>query len=325
MTEKHLTDLLQKVLLGTATQEERKMVEVWFVRTNRQENAVWEMKHEAEEQELEANMHKYIVDHISEKKRSPILLSLVRVAASIALFITIGIGYYYLKDGKSSVSTIAHGEIAVGPQAHENRFMVLPDGSTIVLHPGSKINFDFTGKNREVKLFGEAFFDVKHMTNRPFIIHTGKVSTTVLGTAFSIKAYQNKAVVVTVTRGKVSVSGANHKVLAVLTPDRQAEVVNSTSSVTRKTVVSASEIRWVKEDMQFTDMPFGQLAERLSLRYNVSIGFKNDALKNCPITGRFTGTETLEQVIKVITETTTTNFSINGDQVIIDGVGCGNK
>jgi ferric-dicitrate binding protein FerR (iron transport regulator) len=53
---------------------------------------------------------------------------------------------------------------------------------------------EFKGKTREVYLSGEAYFDVKHADKVPFIIHTGNVSTTVLGTAFNIKAYPVKKV-----------------------------------------------------------------------------------------------------------------------------------
>lgn len=70
------------------------------------------------------------------------------------------------------------------------RHLTLPDGTTVVLQANSRLRYPekFTGNTREITLSGEAYFDVAHDAQKPFIIHTGKIRTTVLGTAFKISA-----------------------------------------------------------------------------------------------------------------------------------------
>ena len=85
---------------------------------------------------------------------------------------------------------------------------VLPDGSTVWLNAGSKLYYenDFTGATREVRLEGEAFFDVVKKTDRPFIVHTSGIDIKVLGTAFNVKSYpEDKTVETTLYRGSVKV------------------------------------------------------------------------------------------------------------------------
>src|SRR6202000_336004 len=83
----------------------------------------------------------------------------------------------------------------------------LSDSTIVYLGPDSKINFPgrFNGKTRELNLEGEAFFQVKKDHQHPFIIHTGDVSTTVLGTSFKITAFKGEPLTVSVATGKVRV------------------------------------------------------------------------------------------------------------------------
>src|SRR5439155_2315167 len=101
----------------------------------------------------------------------------------------------------------------------EQKYLLLPDSTQVWLNAASSLEFPeaFQSGKREVYLVGEAFFDVKHAENRPFIIHTGNVTTRVVGTAFNIKGYPDQPdVIVSVKRGKVQVS-KNEKLVATLT------------------------------------------------------------------------------------------------------------
>src|SRR5690606_2603405 len=98
--------------------------------------------------------------------------------------------YFSLKPGEPTTTVHAEfGNSKVTKLAHQ--LLLLPDGSTVLLNNNSSLDFpqQFTGDTREVILKGEAYFDIKPDASRPFIIHTGKVKTRVLGTAFNIRAY----------------------------------------------------------------------------------------------------------------------------------------
>src|SRR2546423_14261851 len=87
--------------------------------------------------------------------------------------------------------------------------LVLPDGSTVWLNAGSKLTYnkDFGNNIREVSLVGEAFFDVMHIPDVPFVIETPTAVVKVLGTSFNVKAYPNETTTETsVIRGRVEIS-----------------------------------------------------------------------------------------------------------------------
>ncbi|TZF82517.1 hypothetical protein FW774_13480 [Pedobacter sp. BS3] len=87
----------------------------------------------------------------------------------------------------------------------------------------------FNGNTREVYLTGEAFFQVTHNPQKPFIAHTDGLNTCVLGTSFNINAYPQLAQVrVSVATGKASVT-ANHKVLAMLAANQQVAYTKATN------------------------------------------------------------------------------------------------
>ena len=120
----------------------------------------------------------------------------LRVAAAAAVvLLLISAGYILFNshsETKPVYAVVAKAEI-VSPDRPTSytRNLLLPDGSTIVLKAGSTVKYPdrFTGSTREVELRGEAYFDIAHNKAKPFIIHTGTVTTTVLGTAFNIKAW----------------------------------------------------------------------------------------------------------------------------------------
>src|SRR5690606_6204958 len=103
-------------------------------------------------------------------------------------------------------------------------FIKLPDGSTVLLNDDSELSYSlpFDDGPREVTLKGEAFFDIIHDNNKPFIVRTGNISTNVLGTAFNINA-RNRNVVVTVERGLVQVSDET-QALSLVHPDERLTV-----------------------------------------------------------------------------------------------------
>jgi ferric-dicitrate binding protein FerR (iron transport regulator) len=207
------------------------------------------------------------------------------------------------------------------------RNLTLPDGSTVVLQAGSTLDYPaaFNGSTREVSLSGEAYFDIQHDTAKPFIIHTGSVSTTVLGTAFNIKAYAGQQnIVVSVTRGKVKVED-QHKLLAILTPDQQLDYQPAAATASEHKVDANTLVTdWTKQDMVFEESPFAVVAEVLRKRYDVTIHFDNDYLLQCPIHASFKGTETLQNVLNVVCKVLGAAWEMKDDKtIVISGKGCG--
>lgn len=204
--------------------------------------------------------------------------------------------------------------------------ITLPDGSTVVLQAGSTLNYPaaFAGNTREVTLTGEAYFDIEQDKVRPFLIHTGKVVTTVLGTAFNIKAYpQQKNIIVSVTKGKVKVEDGS-RLLGVLTPDQQLSYRFEQTQVEQQQVDARTLVTdWTKQDMVFDETSFATVAAILKRRYNTIIRFENSALMNCSVHATFSGTEKLENVLSVLCKIQDTHYRMEGDTaIVISGKGC---
>jgi ferric-dicitrate binding protein FerR (iron transport regulator) len=254
------------------------------------------------------------------RKRAP--WRALAVAASITALLVLGVIWW---KRPASPQVIAQTESNAVPVAY-TRHIVLPDGSTVVLHAGSRLLYPaaFTGNTRELTLAGEAYFDIVHREAQPFIIHTGRVTTTVLGTAFNIRAYDSsREVMVSVTKGRVRVENGQ-QVLAELTPNQQI-TYNLQQAQAQQQEVNAVRIvtDWTKKDMVFASIPFEQIASLLSQRYGVPVRFKNEALKHCLIRASFSGTESLKDVMTVLCEVRNATYTIGPDGgVEIDGEGC---
>lgn len=97
-------------------------------------------------------------------------------------------------------------ETGIGQQAKT----ILPDGTTVLLNACSKLSYSIEGWNdaRDVRLKGEAIFDVVHKKEQPFYVHTRNYNVRVLGTNFNVMAYENDPEgVVTLKQGKVEIVG----------------------------------------------------------------------------------------------------------------------
>lgn len=178
---------------------------------------------------------------------------------------------------------------------------VLPDNSTVFLAAGSTISYpeNFKGKSREVQLQGEAFFEVSKNPHKAFIIHTGEISTRVLGTSFRVTAIEGRPLEVAVATGKVGVSHKD-KTLATLTPGYKLSwYPEEQKAVTGQTDIEGLE-QWKNGDLIFDNLNMEYIAEELQKRYGVSIIFADEEVKKSRVSGTFAASKSAGQVMKVL-------------------------
>jgi transmembrane sensor len=246
-------------------------------------------------------------------------------AAAIIIFVA---GFQLLKPKNENRAFIAKKETKILQPAiglKTEKYIRLADGSTVLLNEGSRLDYpeNFGSSTREVTLIGEGYFDIQHETGRPFIVHTGKITTTVLGTAFNIKAYPHQTeIIVTVTRGKVKVSD-DKRILGVLRPN-ESIAVNTENNLFRQQKVNAADtVEWKKQYLVFEDITMQDAAVLIAARYNVHISFSKESLKDCIISATFLDNENLEQVLTVVTGVVNARYTTQpNDQIIISGEGC---
>jgi len=310
--------LVERYLDGTATFEERRALESYYTLFDSAPDASGILT-EDQLEELGDRMKERISGRLRPAAQPFFRRPYFRAAAAAAvLLVGIWLTLTYAPRHKKIADPIAATSISDRPV---NRFMTLPDGSTVILHGDSRLEVDenFNQSERIVRLTGEAYFDVAHNPDTPFIIYTGKIKTTVLGTAFNIAAWPGQQdIIVSVTRGKVRVEDEN-RVIAVLTPDKQVTYNTESAAIGEKPVEAAEAIAWLQQDMTFDDMTLDELAGHLARRYEVNIAFENPELRKCRVTGRFSGTETLEEVMRTLSILMKTQYTITGKDVLIEG------
>lgn len=221
--------------------------------------------------------------------------------------------------------------------------IVLPDGSEVWLNAGSKLTYDeqFGKTIREVKLTGEAFFDVVKNASKPFIIHASNVDIKVLGTQFNVKSYPGERTTeAALIRGTIEVSiRSRHQEKIILHPNEKIVVKNDTadssagvSKEAEKTITepivtikkltyqqkdsAILETSWVENKLIFQDESFGELAVKMERWYGVSIQFKDRSLQQIRLTGTFEK-ETVYEALRALMITAPFHFRIENNIIII--------
>ncbi|MCX6174213.1 MAG: FecR domain-containing protein [Ignavibacteriales bacterium] len=218
--------------------------------------------------------------------------ALLKYAASIAFFIVLVTGTLYISGVfKQKPAVIAWNEkhTIMG----EKYLATLSDGSTITLNADSKLKYPthFTNGTRDIYLEGEAYFEVKHDSSKPFIVHSGNISTTVLGTKFNVSAFPNeKNIAVSLVEGSVKVSkeeaGAVENIV-MLQPDQQL-VYNKEREIGTVEQFDLQEATgWKENKLVFRKEPFANVLVKLERIYGVKFELQDKSFRNQKITANF--------------------------------------
>lgn len=176
----------------------------------------------------------------------------------------------------------------------------LPDGSVVRLKEESELEIFFKNGQftREVCLTGEAFFDIQRDPQKQFVVRTGDIKTTVLGTAFNIRTTGPETEVI-VTRGVVVVSEKN-KTYGKLTAREQ---MNIKKQVATLQILSADDISAIAPDLlllTFEEATLAEVLQRVGEKFDTKITLENQALAQCRVSASFTNGESLEDILELI-------------------------
>jgi len=241
------------------------------------------------------------------------------IAAALLVIFMLPVIYFKLIPAKSVVR-VAYHEI-YNPKG-QKRLVSMPDGSNIYLNGDSKIRYaqNFNTGKRIVYLEGEAFFDVQHRDKQPFVVYTGNVSTTVLGTSFNINTYQSaKTIRITVQTGKVGVIVKNNGKAApvkFLLPNEQLNIIKESGHATKKVVNASDFDSWREYKLFFYNQPLSEIADVISREYDVEVLIKSEQLKAMKLTAKFNKCA-VNQIMEVIAKLSGAKYKIYENKVII--------
>jgi transmembrane sensor len=185
--------------------------------------------------------------------------------------------------------------------------LVLADGTKVWLNAESSITFPtaFNGKERVVKLTGEAYFEVKHNDQQPFKVQTANQTIEDIGTSFNINAYMNEpASRTTLLEGAVRVNGL------LLKPGQQSDGKRI------ETVDTDEAVAWKNGNFQFDNADIKTVMRQLIRWYDVTIEYQGN-LANIHYTGTVPRRSNISAVLKMLKETGGTDYKIEGKTVTI--------
>ncbi|MDB5157445.1 MAG: anti-FecI sigma factor, FecR [Mucilaginibacter sp.] len=322
MTNKEAKELLKRYQSGSCTPGEKEKLEAWYDMLANSSELKWNPN---EKQLMNEELKSAIDSRINNPGGRIIHLRLILVAASVLLFIGMGwLAKVYRDNIRSKLNQDIYTETFV--PSGEKRKLTLSDSSTIVLSGGSRIRYpeSFNHKIREVDLLeGEAYFDIKHDSKRPFIVNAAGTQINVLGTAFNVRAYKFlKSVQVTVTRGKVSVrSLTNHKNQVIsnvtLLPDEQVTVGKINGEIFKRHINANDFAGWVQGKYKFDDETLANVAGMLESYYKIKIRFAAQDLKNIRFSSEFDNTDKLEDLLFAICNANKLSYTQNGQIIML--------
>jgi transmembrane sensor len=216
-------------------------------------------------------------------------------AAACIVFIVSITGYYNLNQLHYSKTQTA----SVKTLDKDIRLLCLPDGTRVWLNQNTEIEYpsEFSGKDRKITLKGEAFFEVKRDVAHPFIISSGSIKTTVLGTSFTIKAYNNDQSEVNVRTGKVKVESDENTVFLIR---GDKAVYKAETSILNKQKSNVLEPQWKKVLVYVDDLTLEQVLDKLKTDHDFEINYADENLKNLKMQGTLDMRQTFYETLQTI-------------------------
>jgi len=306
--------LLPGYLSGDLSDKDRSMVYEW--RKDSPENEAlyleslkaWEaipLLHEMEQfNSFEAL--KKVNTRLSQSNYSRWMINIQRAAAILLLPLLVYSGYLTIRNlsMKKLPEEYVMMQTVTSRQGMVTQFS-LADGTKVWLNSGSELQFPilFTGDMREVKLRGEAFFEVSKNEKQPFRVNARELNIDVLGTSFDVVSYEEDTQSeVILIEGKVSLSAEDGQVIreyGTIHPGQRAVFKEESREVCAHEVEVDKYISWRDGNLIFRDDPMEDVIRRLNRWFNVEIVVNDPEIESYIYTATFRD-ENLEQVLKLL-------------------------
>lgn len=216
---------------------------------------------------------------------------------------------------KQVEQTLSNGYCVVSTPAATTTLVTLSDGTKVMLNANSTLEYPASfddAEVREVRLKGEAHFEVTKNPHRPFMVKAGEMQTQVLGTIFDVKAYRKDAPKVTLMQGKVKVSNADTEV--EMRPGQTA-TLQSDKIVVSKASSSASD--WLEGDFDMDQVTLAEAMSDIGAWYNKTVVFQSQANMDKLIHFRFSRRASLQEIITALNEMGVAKVRIEKGKIMV--------
>jgi transmembrane sensor len=317
--------LLDKYFKNQCTPEEKLVVIEYLSKTDDLPEhfltkAEWDVSPEAG---LASEKSDLMFQRIKKETQAKIIkLSWLKITAAAAMLLLTTSLVFLILSKKETNSTLAKNEINDASKANKiswksivnrtdkKQSETLPDGSTISIYPGGELSYaePFVQQKREIYLKGKSFFQVSKDKKHPFVVYAKGISTTALGTSFTITALENsKLIKVQLHTGKVWIKNEDstdnkssfNKILLPGDALVYNRAKNKVQVLAPKIIITTEE---AKTELNFTHTPLVAVLTKLEEYYKIKISYKAGALEDMSFTGTVKLTEPVDKILKEITE-----------------------
>jgi len=234
-------------------------------------------------------------------------ISFSRIAAILIIAVVTGfsLAYLMLEIYKPNANVVwFETHVPRGEKAQ----LLLPDGSRVWVNSDSNISYpsNFMEGNREVKLNGEAYFEVEKFEHKSFTVKTNDYDINVLGTKFNVMAYPDfNRTETSLIEGKIEIKKGEQNI--PVAPGETFTFSNKQFSVIKNNTRLTS--RWKNNIFDFDQITFKEMVIRLERWYDVDIEIENPELNNVIYSGIFKNEETIWQVLNTVQLTIPIKFT----------------
>jgi ferric-dicitrate binding protein FerR (iron transport regulator) len=311
--------LLKLYKNGLCTLEEKMELESWLDAIS--ESGEWDW---TEEEKLlsKQRLKEKVDDEIQRKEGGNNSRRWVGMAASVFLFVSVGFLFHNTKAVQNIIHTIKYTEVSAAPG--EIKKIHLSDGSVVYLNGGSKVKYPLKFSHQKREFFlqtGEAYFDIAHKENEPFIVYAGKSQTQVFGTAFNVRFYSFlENIKITVARGKVAVMERNKNKISkpvFLNSNEQVVLDKKTGQLLETQVNYKDVIGWLDGKTQLNNETLKNAAGMIEMIFNVKIRFLDEHTKSIRLTGAFDRTDDLKEILFAICKANKLNYAFKNGDILI--------
>ncbi len=247
----------------------------------------------------------------------------VRIAAILVVSVAFTYALYFMNSNPNHPIVYSQ-TVKKETQAGQKLSFYLPDGSFVKLNSESSIEYpsEFTGSLREVKLAGEAFFEVIKDPQKPFRVETEDIITEVLGTSFNVNTYpESSKIQVALVEGKVKVIPAHtnndHKAI-ILLPGETLSYSKLDGNFNFENIDQAELLCWKDGELNFDRISFMETINEMERWYGIK--FSIDEKASIDPAWRFHGkfkNKDIAYILRVISYPDLFEYRIQKDTVFI--------
>lgn len=321
-------DIVNRYLTGQCSEDEWIEVNTWMKESEENARQLFRMEeiyhlgkfdHYANKQRVtraEKKLEKKLEKEKKEQNKQLYITRLVRYAAVIVALLLLGTGtgywFYQKESGQQLLVAVANEGIV--------KEVILPDGTKVWLNNAATLKYprEFSEKERNVYLDGEAYFEVTKNRHKPFTVQSDAMQVRVLGTTFNFKCDPRCRIAeATLIEGEIEVKGNKEEGQITLAPGQRAELNKNNGRLTVKQVDARLDAVWHDNLIPFHKADIFTITKALERFYDVKIILSPDIKADKTYSGVLKRKSNIESVLSSLQNSIPINYKIVGSNIFI--------